>query len=69
MNPREGVWKELYSKIMKITLRKGIQFRKSLQLGPQICSYAASEENSGCESGSGQGMEEARKIQPGSWTK
>ena len=39
-----------------------IQFDKSLQFGAQIYSDVASDENSGCESRSGSGMEEATNI-------
>ena len=41
---------------------KGFKFAKSLQLGAHVCSHATSEQNSGRESSSGQGMEETRKV-------
>ena len=40
--------------------KQRIQFDDSLAFGAQVYSYAPSDENSGCESSSGQGMEEAR---------
>ena len=58
MNPRESVLNLLYPKIMKITSRERAQFDQSLQPGAQVCSYASSDENSGCES-SGQRMKVA----------
>ena len=42
--------------------RQGNQFNQPLQFGTKICSCAASHENSGSKSSSGQGMEKARST-------
>ena len=62
MNLRESGWNHLNQKIMKITSGERVQFDESQQFGAQVCSYASSDENSGCESSSGQRMGEARKV-------
>ena len=49
-----------YRKFMKITSQAKGKFDDSLQHGSQVSSCASSDENSRCESISGQGMEETR---------
>ena len=60
LNQRESVWNHLYRKIMKIISQAKEKLDDTLQFGSQVYSYALCDENSGCESSSGQGMEEAR---------
>ena len=61
---RGGAWERLESFLLKKSWRsyrsQMIWFNDSLQLGSQVYSYASSDENTGCERCSGQGMEEAR---------
>ena len=60
----KSVWKVLYQKITKITLRKGVQVVESLKSCAQVRSYAPSDENSSCKksSSSGQRLEVTRKV-------
>ena len=59
MSPRDNGWNHLYRKCMKIT-SQAKDFDESQQFGTQNFYYASSDENSGRESSSEKGMEEAR---------
>ena len=58
MSQQESVWNHLYRKSWRSHRKQRIQFDESFQFGTQIYSDASSDENSGCESSSRQGMEE-----------
>ena len=59
MNPQGNAWNLLYFQNMKIG--KGDKSMTHYNVrGSQVYSHATIDENYGCESSSGQGMQEAR---------
>ena len=62
MNPQGNEWSLLFSQNTKTHGMRRLYFDDPSQSGSQIYSYASSDENSGCEGSSGQGMEKLETI-------
>ena len=67
MSPRDNVWNHLNRKTMRITSQANGTIQ-SLQFGSQVYSYPSGDENSGCESSSGQNGRSSKRFLLGSWT-